>query len=155
MTELTTVDIARNIRESLESNPVLSAYVKTFAIGGIESARKRFPFVTVEAPQRESEALTIGRNGYMNNIYTINIYGGTYHTLPEIAHAGNDTGKKGILQLNSDLLNVVIPNDFDGTFAGPVRLLNSYTAHKAGDGGRSWITRITLSGRIRTQKQSA
>ena len=152
MSEMTTVEIARKILDSLENNPALAEYVKTFSVGGIDVSRKMFPFVAVEAPKRESAAQTIGRGGYMNDVYTIRIFGGTYHTLPDIAHAGNDSGKKGIIQLNADILNAVIPNDFDGAFERPVRLLNSSTVHKSGSGGRSWATIITLSGRLRTLK---
>lgn len=152
MTEQSTVEIAKNVIQILEADPVLSSYVSSFAVGGIDIARKRFPFVAVEAPERNSEPLSIGRDGYMNNVYAIRVYGGTYHTLPEVAHAGNGEGKKGIVQLNSDLLNVLIPNTFDGTFPRPVRLISSSTAHRASSGGRSWITMITLSGRLSTRK---
>ena len=152
MSNMTTVEISRKILETLQSNPTLSEYVKSFSIGGIDASRKQFPFVTVEAPKREANALTIGRNGFMNNTYTIRIFGGTYHTLPDVAHAGDDNGKKGIIQLNADLLNAVIPCNFNDTFAGPVTLLQASTAHKAGSGGSSWMTIVVLSGRLRTRK---
>lgn len=152
MSELTTVEITRKILEALQADPTLSAYVKSFSIGGIGASRKLFPFIAVEAPGRESAPLTMGRNGYMNNIYTFRIFGGTYHTLPEIAYAGNDKGKKGIIQLNADILNAVIPNNFDDTFERPASLLSSSTAHKGGEGGRSWIAMTTMSGRLRTKK---
>lgn len=150
---MTTVEIARKILEALENNPILSEYVKSFSIGGIGVSRKLFPYIAVEAPRRESSLLTMGRNGYMNNVYTFRIIGGTYHTLPEIANAGNDKGKKGIVQLNSDILNAVIPNNFDDTFAGPARLISSITYHDVPDGGRSWTTVIIMRGRNRSLKQ--
>lgn len=152
MTDLSTLEVSRKILDCLKRNPALSSYVKTFQIGGIESARKLFPFVTVETPHRDCSALSMGRNGYMNNLYVMNIYGGTYHSLPEIAYSGGESGGKGIVQLNSDLINAVIPSDFDGAFAGPVRLIGATTAHKVADGGRSWITMVVINGRIKTRK---
>ena len=151
-----TLEIAEKVLESLRNDPTLSGYVKKFTVGGIDTSKKLFPFIVVEAPEKESESLTLGRDGYMNNIYTMRIIGGSYHMLPDVAHAGNEaTGAKGVLQLNSDILNAVIPNDFDGTFARPIKLLSATTAHKAGAGGRSWVTIVTISGRRKTKKQPA
>jgi len=156
MNGMTSVEISGKVLEALKSDPVLSGYVKSFSIGGIDVSRKLFPFIAVETPSNDADALTIGRDGYMNNVYTIRIFGGTYHTLADVAHAGSGkSGAKGILQLNSDILNAVIPNSFDDAFARPVRLLNSTTAHKVSSGGRSWITLVTISGRRKTLKQPA
>jgi len=152
MGEITTIEISRKILESLQNDSTLSDYVESFTIGGIDVSRKKFPFVAVEAPKKEADELTIGRDGYMNNKYTFRIFGGTYHTLPDVAHAGNDKGKKGIVQLNADILNAVIPNNFGDIFTKPVSLLHSSTAHKFSSGGRSWVTIVVLSGRLRTSK---
>ena len=152
MSELTTIEITKKILAALEGNSVLKEYVKSFTIGGIGTSRKLFPYIAVEAPSRETSVLTLGPNGYMNNIYTFRIFGGTHHTLPEIAYAGNDKGKKGILQLNSDILNAVIPNNFDDTFTSPARLQRATIYHDQGEGGRSWTTIIALRGKIKTKK---
>lgn len=150
--ELTTVEISQRILDALKENPTLDDYVKAYSIGGMDVSRKIFPYVAVEAPERDSEALTMGRGGYMNNHYTFRIFGGTRHTIPEVAHCGNNNGGKGIIQLHDDLLNAVIPCDFGGVFAAPVRLVQSTTAGKTGSGGRVWMTMIILSGRIKTNK---
>ena len=149
-------EIAEKVLSCLKADAALSGYVKKFAAGGIESARNIFPFVSVDAVENEAEALTIAKAGQMRNDCAIRIYGGTFHTLPETAHAGDETsGAKGILQLNADILNAVVMNDFGGAFEAPVKLLNSSTAHKSGSGGRSWACEVSLSGMTATDKQSA
>lgn len=152
MNESATVELTKKILDCLRNDPALSEYVKSFSIGGMDFARKLFPFVAIEAPERESETLTIGRNGYMNNMYTIRIFGGTQHILPEVAHGGNDSGKKGILQLSSDLINAFMLNDFGGALAAPGELQYASTAHKPDSAGRIWMTTVVLKGRTRTQK---
>jgi hypothetical protein len=149
-------EIAEKVLSCLKADTVLSGYVKKFAAGGIDAARNIFPFVSVSAVENEADALTIGAAGRMRNNCAIRIYGGTFHTLPETAHAGDESsGVKGILQLNADILNAVVANDFDGVFETPVKLLSSSTAHKAGSGGRSWACEIALSGLCVSDKISA
>lgn len=147
MNNMTNVQIAEAVLDALRNDPVISEYVKIFSVGRINVSRKIFPYIAVEAPEKESDSRTMGQGGYVNNLYTIRLFAGTYHTLPEIAHAGNGKDKKGILQLNSDILSVVLPNDFGGVFAAPVRLMSSSTAHKVSSGARLWITMVVLSGR--------
>jgi len=154
MEKLSTTEIASRIVDTLKLDPVLAVCVKSWSVGDAESVKTVFPFIAVEAPDSDSTPLTMGADGHSEEDLTINIYGGTRHILPHVAHAGNES-TRGVIQLNSDIINAAVGHDFNGLFAGPVRLLRADTAHKGSTGGTTWMTLVTLSARRKTPKTSS
>ncbi|HOO57413.1 MAG TPA: hypothetical protein PLN69_11355 [bacterium] len=146
MDSLSCLDIQKKVLEILENDPVLSGYVKEFSIGGENTARKLFPCVTVAEVTNDIEPLCIGPGAPNLNRYRIVIRGGTRHTLPEIARRGDGAGKKGIVQLTDDIVAAIYPGNLEGIFKRTLHLEEACPMEIEGSGGKSWITRVILTG---------
>lgn len=146
METMTCLDIQKKVKEILEADHVLSQYVEVFDVGAGSVARKRFPYVTVEEVTGDVQGLCIGANAANLNNYRVVLRGGTYHTLPEIARAGNSDGKKGAVQLMDDIITALWPGTLDGTFNKVMKLESASANAVSGAAGRSWTARVELSG---------
>jgi len=61
------------------------------------------------------------------------------------AFAGDDSGRKGIIQLREDILKVLRPNDFGGIFRGLVEIPAAMIGYRKNTGGTNWVTSIMIS----------
>lgn len=150
MEQLTTLDIQKKVKEALENDPTLAAYVKKFEIGNNQASRKLFPYVTVAEVSDNIQPLCIGNNAPDLHNYSIIIQAGTHHTLPEIACEGNGPDKKGIVQLIDDIVAALYPGNLDGVLNGTLHLARTTIAEAESGGGRSMSGAVIFRG-IRKQ----
>lgn len=143
MEQVTTADVQNKVQEILSKNPALTAYVKKFDVGGANSARKLFPYITVAEVTSSVRPLCIGKNGADIYDFTVIIQAGTRHTLPEVACEGNSSGKKGIVQLVDDIVAALYPGTLD-EMLGLLRLDGARIRESGGGGSMAGV--ITLSG---------
>ena len=137
---------SRKVMEKLESDQTLSEYVQNFSIGQEKVSRNKFPYITVSDVRERIEPLCIGRGAKSMHHYDITIKAGTRHMILKVAHAGDDSGRKGILQLRDDIVTAVFPRNFDGMFELPVRLIKASVEDESASGGMTWTATIKLSG---------
>lgn len=150
MEQLTTLDIQKKVKEVLQNDPVLAAYVKKLEIGNKQASRKLFPFVTVAEVTDNVQPLCIGNNSPDLHNYSIIIQAGTHHTLPEIACEGNGPDKKGIGQLVDDIVAALYPVNLSGAVNGTLHLVRTTIAEAESEGGRSMSGAVIFRG-IRKQ----
>lgn len=144
--EIINMEIAEKVLEKLKNDSVLATYVKEFTIGGGNISRKIFPYVAIVDVSEVERPLCIGNGAPNEQNYRITIQGGTYHTLSEIARRGNGSGKKGMVQLNDDIVTAVFPDNICGLFNPTVRLVKAEPKETPGSGGRSWTTSVIIMG---------
>ena len=143
------LEIQNKVSDKLKNDPALAGYVKEFSVGRENVMRMIYPYVTVAGIDFQVEAGTLGRKCKGRYIYDIIIQTGTQHILPDVARLGNGSDKKGIVQLNDDVVAAVFPDNLDGLF-NPSLTLSLVTAAAEDDsGGRIWRGTIVLSGQRR------
>jgi len=123
--------------------------VKSFTVGEQDTAKKLFPFITILTLRYTLEERDTANDIY---VYTVAIIAGTRNLAPGVAFEGDDSGRKGILQLREDIMKVIRPNDFSGVFWGLVEVPAAVIGHKKNTGGTDWITSILISGSRKVQK---
>lgn len=112
-----TKTILETMLSDLQADETLSEYVSDIAIGGQSFARKRFPFIAVAAPSIRAGQLMAG-SGIL--IYDMNIYAGMKSIAPGVAYSGSpSTGKKGIVHLCEDIVEVCRNNRFGSLLTPP------------------------------------
>lgn len=140
------LEIQKKVLEKLQNDATLASYVKDFSIGEEDVSRTIWPYVSVSDVNLRVGPLTIGAGGSAMFYYDIVIQAGTRHTLPEIAFAGDDSGKKGIVQLVDDAVTAVFPDNLDGLFNPTLRLEQAGAEEEPGSAGTAWRGTIRLSG---------
>jgi hypothetical protein len=112
------IEICTKVLDALKNDSILTSYVKSFTLGEMNVARTLFPFINVGNTHISVESI--------NNVddmkqYTIVVSGGMHSHVGNVAYAGDGSGKKGIVELCSDITAVIRQNTFDGVFSMPVR----------------------------------
>jgi len=114
----TDAEICSKVLETLRSDLVLASYVKSFTLGDMNVSRKLFPFINVGNTHISVESINIVHD---MKRYTVVVSAGTHSLVGGLAFAGDGSGKKGIVELCSDITAVVRQNLFGGAFSMPVR----------------------------------
>ncbi len=140
------INIQKRVLEILENDPALKEYVADFGIGEANVSRKIFPYVTVAEATGEVEPLCVGRAAPNLNRYRIVVHGGARHTLPEVARAGDENGKKGAVQMADDIVAALWPGNVGGLFKPTVRLRSAGVEEFPGSAGQIWRATVELSG---------
>ena len=113
-----TLSVESNILKTLENDPVLSSYVKSFTAGTMGHSRFVFPYVDlVNLGCREKQLMAA--SGELT--ISFEIFAGVKNIATGVAYKGSETtGFKGIAELCQDIVNVVANNRFNGAFWKPV-----------------------------------
>lgn len=140
-------EISLEVYNALKNDETLSAYVKRFDRSIGRTPGKIFPYIAVGKISCMLEPETIGRRGYIKKNYTMNIVGGTYSLVPEIAYAGKaDGSSKGVLQLSADIVSAVYPGTINGTFDRCIDISDVSIATREKSSGNFWHCLVVLKG---------
>ncbi len=140
-------DISLEIYNTLKNDGTLSAYVRHYDRSISNVSRKQFPYIAVGKVSCTIEPLTAGRHGYINKHYSINVIGGTYSLVPEIAYAGKEDGSKnGVLQLSADIVSALYPGTINDTFDHCIDISDVSIATDESTAGNHWHSLITIKG---------
>ena len=137
-------DIVNAVLDALRDDPALAGYVKSFTAGEPEIAKKLFPFITIVNLRYTLAARDTANDVY---VYTVGIMAGTKNLAPGVAFEGNDTNRKGILQLCEDIVGVVRANSFGGKFSRPVSDIRYRVREKRDSGGAVWLGAVSFDGK--------
>ena len=133
------------VLSELETDATLSGYVKSFTQGDMNLARKKFPFVSIgNFSYREKQLLAA--SGIF--IYSVDIYAGTKNLAAGVAYLGNDSGKKGIVELCHDIRKVIEDNSFSGTFLNTPAGIRINPRHYTDKAEMICIGKISFEGEV-------
>jgi hypothetical protein len=135
-------DIVNAVLDALRDDPALADYVKSFTAGDQDAVKKLFPFITVANMRYSLEAQDTANDVY---VYTVEIMAGTRSLAKGTAYEGDDSGRKGILQLCEDIVGVVRTNTFNRMFSRPVSRIRYKINNKPDSGGAVWVGIINFA----------
>jgi len=111
-----TLEVTNKVLNALSSDPELSGYVAQFSKEGTGNSQNSFPFLIVEYPSFCEKQL-LAASGIF--VYRFEILAGIKNLAPGVTYKGNESGRKGIVEMCNDIVHVVKDNPLSGTFIIP------------------------------------
>lgn len=141
-----TDNIERKILETLKEDPDIAACVKRFTTGTMTHSQFVFPYVDiVNLGCKEKELMAASGQVTMS----FEIHAGIKNLAPEVAYKGNESGRKGIVELCNDIGRVVENNRFKGAFFGPTRNVKINPRFLYDKAETTFVGLVSFSGDVR------